>query len=327
MRILVTGGAGFIGSHLCDRLLEAGHAVTALDDLSTGAAGNVASARDRGEFRLHLGDAADRDTAFPLVAAADLVVHLAAEVGVRRVLERPVASIANNLGPLETVLAAAAARGVPVLYASSSEVYGRSASLPHREEAELVLGSPRVARWSYACAKAMGEWMCFARHRESGLPVTVVRLFNTVGPRQSDRYGMVLPTFVRQGLSGLPLTVHGDGSQTRCFAAVDEVSRALAALATDGFRGGRILNVGSDREIAIGELARRVAAATGGRSPVVSVDPVELYGPDFEDLPRRVPALDALRAAVGFAPSRDIDDIFRETVAAERRAAERTAES
>jgi UDP-glucose 4-epimerase len=325
-RLLVTGGAGFVGSHLVDRLVADGRAVVVLDDLSSGRRQNLEEHLQAGRpgcVRLVEGDAADRDLLGRLATedgGVDAIVHLAASVGVRQVIEAPGRTLRNNLNSTMAVVDVACERGLPLLLASTSEVYGKSDALPFRERGDLVLGATARARWSYAAAKATGEWLALAAAEEQGLPVTVARLFNTVGPRQRGRYGMVLPRFVAAAKAGRPLEVHGDGTQTRCFAHVSDVTRALAALLDRGGVAGqvagarveRVFNVGTDEEVSILELARRVVRAAGSSSEIRLVPYASAFGAGFEDMARRVPSLQALERAVGFRPERGLDEIVAE---------------
>jgi UDP-glucose 4-epimerase len=317
-RFLITGGAGFIGSHLTDRLLADGHAVTVLDDLSTGRRENLALASDRPGFTLHRGDVRDAALVGRLVDGADAVVHLAAAVGVKRILDRPVESLETNLLGTDVVLRCAAERGRALLLASSSEVYGKSARLPFREDDDLVLGSTGRARWSYACAKAACEWLALAFAREAGLPVVVCRFFNTVGPRQTGRYGMVLPTFARQALRGEPITVYGSGAQSRSFGHVDDTVEAVVRLLREPGSTGRVFNVGSDREVTIDALAALVRDAAGSDSPIVHIPYAEAYAAGFEDMPRRVPDCSRLAEVTGFRPAIALEAIVADVIAAER---------
>lgn len=319
MRVLITGGAGFIGSHLAEALLARGDEVLALDDLSTGCWGNLSHLQGEPRFGLRVGSACDPELVRELLAGCEAVVHLAAAVGVLQVVERPVQAILGNLDPARTVLEAAAERGTPVLLASSSEVYGTSGDLPFREETGPVLGPTSTARWGYGCAKALEEWLAFAFAAEQGLPVTVARLFNTVGPRQTGRYGMVLPRFVRQALEGRPLTVHGDGRQTRCFAHVREVAEALARLLSLPAARGLTVNVGSDREMAVRDLAALVLERSGSRSAIRLVPYEHAYGHGFADMSRRVPDLSRLRRLTGFTPQAPLEVAVDEVIQEQRR--------
>jgi UDP-glucose 4-epimerase len=315
MRALITGGAGFIGSHLAEALVGQGHAVTVLDDLSTGQPANLAAIDGHPGLTLHVGSVTDEGLVSKLVRDADVVYHLAAGVGVRRVLARPVDTMATNVLGTEAVLRAVAVRGTRVVLASSSEVYGQQPRMPLGEEDSLVLGAPSRPRWAYACSKALGEFLASGYHRETGLPVVIVRYFNTIGPRQAGRYGMVVPRLVRQALDGVPLTVHGDGQQTRCFADVQDAVRATIALASAEGLAGRAFNVGTAEEVSILELARRVKRLTGSRSPVTLVPYAEAYGAGFEDVRRRVPDLSRLEAATGYRPRVSLDQALERIIA------------
>jgi len=310
MNVLVTGGAGFIGSHLVERLLADGHTVAALDDLSTGSLANLAAVRGHPGLRFALGSASDEATLAPLVAQADRIFHLAAAVGVRLVVESPLRTLRTNVRTTDLVCELAARRGAPLLLASSSEVYGRSTRVPFAEDDDLVLGATTVGRWSYGCSKALDEFLVLATARERGLPVVVARLFNAVGPRQTGRYGMVLPSFVAAAVEGRPLLVHGDGRQTRCFCHVLDVVDALVALVDGAAAPGRVFNVGSVDEISVRALAERVVARTGSRSPIEHVPYDRAFGAGFEDLRRRVPDVSRIRAAIGWTASRSLDEVI-----------------
>ncbi len=314
MRLLVTGGAGFIGSHLCERLLARGDEVLALDDLSTGRRSNLEACLSHPRFELVVGSVLDETLVQDLVADAGGVFHLAALVGVRLVLERPTSTIETNVLGTRNVLAAATRSGARVLFASSSEVYGKSERLPSAEDDPLLLGATREPRWSYACSKALGEWMAFAHVREHGLPVLVLRFFNVVGPRQRGSFGMVLPRFVRAAQSGAPLTVHGDGRQTRCFLHVADALDALLGLWDEPRAWGRVFNVGSEHEVSIQELAERVLEAAASHAPIAHMPYREVYGPEVSDLPRRVPDITRLRQLTGFSPRRGLEEIVCELV-------------
>jgi UDP-glucose 4-epimerase len=315
MRVLITGGAGFIGSHLGERLLARGDVVSVLDDLSTGRRVNIHHLEGRPGFRFQEGSATDRETVARLVMESDAVVHLAAAVGVRLIVERPVHTIRTNVAATEVVLEAAAHHGRRVLLASTSEVYGKSAQVPFREDDDLHLGPTTRSRWAYACSKALDEWLAFAYRQEHGLSVVVARLFNTVGPRQVGRYGMVLPTFVSQALRGDPLTVYGDGAQTRCFAHVADVARALELLLHTPSIDGVAVNVGSDREITIRALADLVKARTKSSSPIHLVPYDQAYSAGFEDMPRRVPDVTRLVQLIGYRPDTSLERIVDDFVA------------
>src|SRR5438128_4951691 len=304
MRDLITGGAGFIGSHLSDLLLEQGHAVQVLDDLSTGSLENVTHLQEHPHFRCTVGSVADERLVAELVADADAIVHLAAAVGVRLVVERPVRAIETNVHCTEVVLAHADEQQKPVMVASTSEVYGKSEALPFREDGDLQMGATSKARWAYACSKAIDEFLAMAYWRERALPITVVRLFNTVGPRQTGSYGMVVPRLVGQALAGEPLSVYGDGSQTRCFCHVSDVVRALHGLLEDERAWGNVFNVGATEEVSIIDLARRIAAFTGSASRIELTPYDEVYGQGFEDMYRRVPDISKVSELIGWSPTR-----------------------
>lgn len=323
MRLLVTGGAGFIGSHFLELALARGHNVVALDDLSTGSLENLSHSLEDERLRFVEGSACDAALVGRLVDESDVVIHLAAAVGVKLIIDRPVDTIRTNVIATETVLEAAARRRVTTLLASTSEVYGKGATLPFREDMDLVLGPTTHSRWSYACSKALDEWLTLAYNSERGLPVVVARLFNTVGPRQTGRYGMVLPTFARQAVAGEPITVHGSGEQTRAFAHVRDVVEALLALALSERAHGQVVNVGTDEEISILSLAERVRAAAGSASPIVRVPYDEAYAEGFEDMARRVPDLTRLEELLGFRPRTSLQTILTDVVAFERARAAR----
>jgi len=313
-RILVTGGAGFLGSHLTEELLRRGYAVHVVDDLSTGALANLAAVAGHTRLQVTIGSIAEPRLAQHVCATSDAVFHLAGVVGVQRLAADPLAVMHGNLQGTEVLLRAASAVGCGVLLASSSEVYGE-APVPFREDEPVRPGSPEGSRGGYACAKAMGEWLAFGHAAQHGLPVLVARLFNTVGPRQSADYGMVLPRFVRQAVRGEPITVYGDGSQTRCFAHVGDVVRALADLASARGAVGRIYNVGSQVETTVAALAELVRAAAGSRSPIVRWPLAEVFPAGFHDPVRRLPALARLQTAIGWVPSTPIGAIVAELVA------------
>ncbi|MBI3456104.1 MAG: GDP-mannose 4,6-dehydratase [Candidatus Rokubacteria bacterium] len=315
MKALITGGAGFIGSHLAEALLAAGHEVAVLDDLSTGRLENLQAVQGHARFTLAVGSVKDEALVQKLVADADLVYHLAAAVGVRLILERPVETIATNIVGTEVVLRAAAHRMTRVVLASTSEVYGKNDRVPLAEDDDRILGPTTKSRWSYACSKAIDEFLGLAYHRERGLPVVILRLFNTVGPRQTGRYGMVVPRFVRQALDGRPITVYGDGRQSRCFTDVEDAVRATIALSLSPAAAGEVVNVGTSGEVTIGTLAERVKALAGSPSPVVSVPYDEAYQPGFEDLRRRVPDIRKAGRLVGYRPQVPLDETLRRVIA------------
>jgi UDP-glucose 4-epimerase len=310
VRFLVTGGAGFIGSHLCDLLIENGHSVHVLDDLSTGQIENIQHLAPHPSFDCTIASVAERGVVAGLIGGVDAVIHLAAAVGVRLVVESPVRAIETNVRCTEVVLAQADIQKKPVMIASTSEVYGKSESLPFREDGDLQMGATSKARWAYACSKAIDEFLAMAYWRERKLPITVVRLFNTVGPRQTGHYGMVVPRLVGQALAGEPLTVYGDGRQTRCFCHVADVVRAMHALLDEQSAWGNVFNVGSTEEISIIDLARRIVALTGSDSRVSLTPYDEAYGPGFEDMYRRVPDITKVGELIGWSPSRSLEDII-----------------
>ncbi len=320
MQYLITGGAGFIGSHLADELLDRGHGVHVLDDLSTGSIENIRHLKSRSDFGYTIESAMNAPVVAELVDEADVVYHLAAAVGVELIVESPVRCIETNVHATEVVLTQASKKKKPVFVASTSEVYGKSTQLPFREGNDLVMGPTFTGRWSYACSKALDEFLALAYHRERQLPVVVARLFNTVGPRQTGRYGMVVPSFVRQALAGKPITVYGDGSQQRCFCHVRDVVRAMCDLMGREDLYGEVFNIGATEEISICELAERVRDAAESDSEIVLVPYDEAYEPGFEDMPRRIPDTSKVERALGWAPTKDLDGILEDVIETERRA-------
>jgi UDP-glucose 4-epimerase len=326
MRVLITGGAGFIGSHLADRCLKEGWTVSVIDDLSTGSLDNIRHLKSRKGFSSTIGTVFDDSLVSDLVDSADYVFHLAAAVGVKLVVDSTLQAIQTNVHGTEAVLRAAARKKTPILIASTSEVYGKSTCLPFEETADLILGSTTIRRWSYACSKALDEFLGMAYWNEQSVPVTVARLFNTVGPRQTGRYGMVFPTLVRQALLGQPLTVFGTGKQLRCFGYVADVVEALVRIARSSSVAGEVINVGNDSEISIRDLAVLIQEATGSRSKLQFIPYSEAYGPGFEDMYRRVPSLRKLERLTGFRPDTPVAEIVERVAADMRRrlALERT---
>ena len=314
MRVLITGGAGFIGSHLAHELLARGHRVDVLDDLSTGSIDNVRQLRKDPRFTYTIDSCHDPVPVAELVAECDYVYHLAAAVGVQLIVDSPVHTIESNVHGTEVVLAEASRHRKPVLIASTSEVYGKSRDLPFREDGDIVMGPTTRGRWAYACSKAIDEFLAIAYYRERKLPTVVARMFNTVGPRQTGRYGMVVPTFVSQALSGRPITIHGTGEQQRCFCHVTDVVGALADMLAREDLFGEVFNIGSTEEVSIGALARRVRAAADSDSEVVCVPYEKAYGPGFEDMQRRVPDISKIRRAIGWQPSRCLDEIIADMI-------------
>jgi len=310
MRFLITGGAGFVGSHLAEALLAARHDVFILDDLSTGSIDNIAHLKGRAGFNYTIDTVFNDSLTAELVDRADVVFHLAAAVGVKLIVERPVHTIETNVHGTEVVLRHANKKKKLVVIASTSEVYGKSANAPFHEDADLVLGATTRHRWAYACSKMLDEFLALAYWKERKLPVIVVRLFNTVGPRQTGQYGMVLPNFVRQALAGQPITVFGDGTQSRSFTYVGDVVRALLALVNEPRAVGQVFNIGNVEEISISQLAERVKAAAGSSSPIVTIPYEQAYEAGFEDMPRRVPDLAKIRAFVGYEPKVGLEEII-----------------
>jgi UDP-glucose 4-epimerase len=315
--VLVTGGAGFIGSHLCEALVARGHRVTALDDLSTGRRENLAALQGSQRFALVTGSILDGSVVHQLLSESELCFHLAAAVGVRTVLERPLQSLLTNVRGTELVLDSANHFSVPTVIASTSEVYGKNDSGPLSENADRILGSSQVSRWHYATAKAADEALALSYAQEQGLKAIVVRLFNTIGPRQSGRYGMVVPRLLAQSLAGERLTVYGDGRQTRCFTYVGDTVRCLLGLVETSPAWGGVFNIGQPTEISIQELASTIVRLTGSRSEIALVPYDEAYGPGFEDMRRRVPDVSKLRATIGFAPDTPLEETLRIILAAE----------
>ncbi len=318
MRALITGGAGFIGSHLADALLERGHSVHLLDDLSTGAIENIRHIRDHPKLGLTIDSATNTAVVAELVDEADVVFHLAAAVGVELIVESPVRTIETNVHCTEVVLAQAAKKRKPVLIASTSEVYGKSTQLPFHEDGDLVMGATTKGRWAYACSKAIDEFLAVAYWQERKLPTVVVRLFNTVGPRQTGQYGMVVPRFVRSALAGRDIQVYGDGEQSRCFGHVSDAVGALIGLMETDRHYGEVFNVGSTEEITIRGLAERVIEATGSASKIVAVPYDVAYAKGFEDMHRRIPDTSKIEAALGWKAQNSLDEILRDVIAFEK---------
>ena len=312
MTSLVTGGAGFIGSHLVDRLLDEGHRVLVLDDLSTGRFDNIAHLEGKPGFELRVASVTDPSVVERCVLECDNVFHLASAVGVKLVVEEPVKTIETIVNGTDNVLKACARYRRPVLLTSTSEVYGKGTKIPFAEGDDCVMGPTTTRRWAYACAKALDEFLALAHWHEARLPVVVARLFNTVGPRQTGRYGMVVPRFVAQGQKGEPITVYGDGTQRRCFAHVADVTSALVALMKEPKARGEVFNIGNDEEVTILELAERVRVMTGSKSTIRLVPYSEAYTAGFEDMVRRVPDLSKIRKLIGYQPTRNLDQILKD---------------
>jgi UDP-glucose 4-epimerase len=318
MRFLITGGAGFIGSHLSDLLIAHDHSVHVLDDLSTGGMENICQLKGDPRFQYTIGSADSHPLVAELVDESDIVVHLAAAVGVALVVDSPVRAIETNVHCTEVVLAHANKKKKPVLIASTSEVYGKSQALPFKEDGDMQMGATDKGRWAYACSKAIDEFLAMAYWRERALPTIVVRLFNTVGPRQTGRYGMVVPRLVSQALAGESLTVYGDGRQRRCFCHVADVVQALYQLATEERAYGKVFNVGATEEISILDLAQRIIELTDSSSDISLIPYNEAYGEGFEDMYRRVPDTAKLRQLIGWRPSCSLELVIRDVIAAQR---------
>ena len=314
MNVLITGGAGFIGSHLAERCLAEGWQAAVLDDLSTGAFENIMHLKARPAFSYCIESVFHEPLVAEMVDCADVVFHLAAAVGVKLIVDSPVRTIETNVHGTEVVLRCAAKKGKLVVIASTSEVYGKNSHLPFHEDDDLVTGPTNIGRWSYACSKTLDEFLALAYWREKALPVVVARLFNTAGPRQIGRYGMVLPTFVGQALRGAPLTVHGTGEQRRCFTYVGDVVEALVRIAQTPEAIGEVINIGNDEEVSMNELARLVKQVTGSPSPVEHVPYDQAYGPGFEDMERRVPSIEKLKRIVNYRPATPLETIVRRVV-------------
>jgi UDP-glucose 4-epimerase len=315
MRALITGGAGFIGSHLAESLLAKGHHVSVLDDLSTGSLKNIEHLLGHPRFSCTIDSVLNDAAVARAVEPVDMVYHLAAALGVKLVCDRPVHTIETNVHGTETVLRNASRNRKLVVVASTSEVYGKSVAIPFREDADLVLGQPTKTRWGYATSKLLDEFLALGYWKECQSPVIVVRFFNTVGPRQNSRYGMVLPNFVKRALDGAPITVHGDGSQTRSFTWVGDVVNALQMLVAEPTAVGEVFNIGNGAEISIRDLAHKVKAMTGSQSPVEFVPYSAVFDEGFEDMQRRVPDISKIKRVVGYSPKVHLDEIIQNVVA------------
>jgi len=314
LRVLITGGAGFIGSHLADAYLQKGDEVYVIDDLSTGTFENIHHLKSNQKFHYTIDSVHNHPVTAELVDQVDVVFHLAAAVGMKLIVESPVRTIETNVRGTEVVLNIANKKKKKVLVASTSEVYGLSTDVPFREDGNLVMGATTKGRWSYACSKAIDEFLALAYWRERKLPTIVVRLFNTVGPRQTGQYGMVIPTFVKQALAGRPLTVYGDGQQRRCFGYVGDVVGALIKLMDEPTAVGQVFNIGSNEEISILDLANRVKELTKSDSEIIFVPYDEAYEEGFEDMPRRIPDITKIKELVGFAPKMKLDGILQSVI-------------
>jgi len=311
---LITGGAGFIGSHLSESLLEDGHQVLILDNLSTGSIENIAHLKGRRGFEYFIDTVDNEPLVAELIDRSDVVFHLAAAVGVKLIVEQPVHTIETNVHGTEVVLKHANKKKKLVVIASTSEVYGKSDDVPFREDSDLVMGPTPKHRWAYACSKAIDEFLALAYWKERKLPVIIVRLFNTVGPRQSGQYGMVIPNFVRQALAGEPITVFGDGTQSRSFAHVADVVAALVKLVNEPRAIGQVINIGNAQEITIERLAERIRTLSGSKSIIKHIPYDEAYESGFEDMPRRVPDLTRIKELIGYTPEHGLDDILLQVI-------------
>ncbi|MBM3189475.1 MAG: NAD-dependent epimerase/dehydratase family protein, partial [Chloroflexi bacterium] len=318
MKALITGGCGFIGSHLAEALLARGDEVTVVDDLSTGRFENIEGLVGRPGFRFAIETIQNEAVMDRLISECDIIYHLAAAVGVELIVKEPVRVIETNIKGCEAILRIGARYRKKVMLASTSEVYGKSEAVPFREDADRVLGSTTRSRWSYACSKAMDEFLALAYAKQLSLPVVIMRFFNTVGPRQTGRYGMVVPRFVQQALRNEPLTVYGDGQQSRCFTYVDDVVRAIIGLADEPKAVGQVYNIGGTQEVTIEELAARTIALSGSASPIVHIPYSQAYEEGFEDMRRRVPDITKIKEAIGWEPQVDLDGILTRVIASFR---------
>ncbi len=311
-KVLITGGAGFVGSHLAERLLEKGYEITILDDLSTGNYDNVAHLEGRDGVSLLIDTVFNELLIEDLIRSHDVVFHLASAVGVKLIIDEPVKTIQTIVGGPEIVLRYCSRYRKRVLITSTSEVYGKGTAIPFREDDDVVTGATSKHRWAYACSKALDEFLALAHWRETRLPVAVVRMFNTVGPRQTGKYGMVVPRFVQAAMKNEPLTIHGDGQQSRCFGHVADVAEALVTITETPECFGRVINVGNDQEISIADLAKRVLSVVGGQSELRYIPYDQVYGDGFEDMQRRVPCIDRLKKLTGHRMERDLDTIIED---------------
>ncbi len=314
MKYLITGGCGFVGSHLADYLLSQNHEVVALDDFSTGRYSNIEHLEEHPRFSLFVGDVADASLTGELIRECDAVFHLASAVGVKLIMERPVDTIDRIFLGTDAVLKQANKYHRPVLITSTSEVYGKSVDVPFHEDGDRLAGPTSKHRWAYACAKALDEFLALAYWKQTRLPVVVVRLFNTVGPRQTGQYGMVIPKFVEAALRGAPIIIHGTGQQTRCFCHVKDVVEALVGLMHCKEARGQVVNIGATDEVSILSLAKRVLEQTGNTSPLEHISYEEAYGGDFEDMARRVPSIDKIQRLIGWSPRRTLADILDDVI-------------
>jgi UDP-glucose 4-epimerase len=314
MRTLITGGAGFIGSHLSDVLIENGESVIIIDDLSSGSIENIKHLKSNPKFTYVLDTIMNKSVLMELVDEADIIFHLAAAVGVKMIVESPVKTIETNIHGTELVLQCANKKKKPVVIASSSEVYGKNSKVPFKEKDDLVLGPTTKSRWSYGCSKAIDEYLALAYWKEKNLPTIIARFFNTVGPRQTGRYGMVVPRFIDQALKNEPITVYGDGTQTRCFAHVKDIVKALIDLSNTSKAIGEIFNIGMDEEISIEDLAKKIKSVTDSSSEIKYVSYDDAYETGFEDMARRVPCLEKIRKYINYQPHYSLEDILADTI-------------
>ncbi|MCU1289704.1 MAG: dTDP-glucose 4,6-dehydratase [Acidobacteria bacterium] len=312
MKILITGGAGFVGSHLADKLIGEGHEITVIDDLSTGRYSNVEHLEGKENFRLIIDTVLNEKLMEELIRETDRVFHMASAVGVKLIMEHPVKTIETIFRGTDVVLGFCSRYRKRVLVPSTSEVYGKGASVPFREDDDLLTGSTDKHRWAYACAKTLDEFLALAHWKETRLPVVVVRLFNTVGPRQTGQYGMVVPNFVRSAIKNEPLVVHGDGTQSRCFGHVSDVVEGLTRVMESTECFGQVVNLGNDEEVSIKQLAEKAIEMTGSESEIRYIPYTEAYGEGFEDMQRRVPSLDKARRLIGYQPTRKLEDIIND---------------
>lgn len=327
MKVLITGGAGFVGSHLADKLISQGHDITVIDDLSTGRYSNVAHLEDKPGFRLIIDTVLNEKLMEELIRDTDRVYHMASAVGVKLIMERPVRTIETIFRGTDVVLGFCSRYRRRVLIPSTSEVYGKGASVPFREDDDLLTGATDKHRWAYACAKTLDEFLALAHWKETRLPVVVVRLFNTVGPRQTGQYGMVVPRFVHAALRDEPIEVHGDGTQSRCFGHVLDIVDGLTKLLEDPNCFGQVINVGNDQEVTIRGLAERAIELTGSKSTIEYIPYEEAYGEGFEDMKRRVPSLDKVRRLIGYKPTRSLDVIINDVASEFRKQGKESKQS
>ncbi len=317
-RVLITGGAGFIGSHLAELFIDEGAKVIVLDDLSTGAPDNIKSLSDNSNFTLVEGKVQDRELLDGLIAECDYVYHLAAAVGVKLIVQEPIRTIKTNIHGTESVLEAAFEHKKKVLIASTSEIYGKNELAPFCEDDDVVYGSTKYSRWAYACSKAIDEFLAIAFFQKYGLEVLITRFFNTIGKRQTGEYGMVVPRFIRAALRDEPLKIYGNGKQTRCFSYVGDITKAVKTLMESGNAFGEVYNIGSDEEVSIEELASKIITLAGSKSQTEYIDYEAAYGKPFDDMQRRVPCLEKVKKAIGYEPSLNLEAILEMIIAYER---------